>query len=89
MNTITINGVELAETLKDADMGWLYATQDGEEIFIRHNTGDNTSKENYDNALNDVAEIRSVLEPLGLNVEIEMADHDTIIYRVDEQDKHL
>ena len=54
-----------------------YVEMDGDAIFIRVDTGDNTSKANYDDLLMDMNDIRSMLKEYEVK-EI-WADHDTQI----------
>ena len=73
---------DIRHAIEAAGLFQLDVEQDDTGIYLRHDTGDNTSKENYDDALNDIGEIRACLLPLNCEVEIAMADHDTIIYKI-------
>lgn len=72
----------LQDALNKAGLTWLGASEIRGEVFLRHDTGDNTAKENYDAALDDIEPIAECLANLGLGVEIDSADHDTVIYKV-------
>lgn len=83
MNINFIAGIKHA--LESSDLMWLEVTSDEFGVYLEHNTDDNTSKQNYDDTLNDITEIRACLLPLNIDVEIAMADHDTIVYKVTKE----
>lgn len=73
---------KISAALVAAGITWLDVSDDPLGGFsLRHDTGDNTSKENYDDALDYSSDIDAALKPLFYSVSIDYADHDTVIYR--------